>query len=541
MSAKLRLHAARATFVSLAVILALAVVALVALSRAPAASAGPSQTSKVTGTWSDPAGACVAHIISFDPSTGDFVCTGTSHWTGTWTGSTTWTLTGNQSPTTGAVSGRIDEVFKGHVADGTTGALTFVEHITIDPAGNTDIRGSIVDSSGGLAHSQGHARWIGISNPDGSGSGSYFGQWHQGQPRCGDTITTDATLHHDLVNCPNNGIVIGADDVTLDLNYHRIDGDETPAAGCDPDTEFCDVGVLNNGHDDVTVVHGSVREFLVGVWGLRVSHNRLLGISSSENECCGLGFFRGTRSVIRNSSGRGNGAPDEGNGMFLIASHHVRVLHSSFRNNGDGIFVGVKGGESTHNLIKGNVLSRNSNALVLESSDRNRVRRNRSLRDGTGVLVALHGAQRNVIARNRIVHPTQARGGDGQGIVVPRGAHNVIARNSIRDPSRNAIAVGGEGVRGVGNVVRRNHVRGAGKDGVKVGGQAERTLLRGNRVRQSRDDGFDVASRTAKFTRNRAVGNGDLGIEAVRGVIDGGGNKASGNGDLRQCTNIVCS
>jgi hypothetical protein len=33
---------------------------------------------------------------------------------------------------------------------------------------------------------------------------------------------------------------------------------------------------------------------------------------------------------------------------------------------------------------------------------------------------------------------------------------------------------------------------------------------------------------------------GDLGIEAVRGVIDGGGNKASGNGDLRQCTNIVC-
>jgi hypothetical protein len=31
-----------------------------------------------------------------------------------------------------------------------------------------------------------------------------------------------------------------------------------------------------------------------------------------------------------------------------------------------------------------------------------------------------------------------------------------------------------------------------------------------------------------------------MGIEAVRGVIDGGGNKASGNGDPRQCKHITC-
>ena len=28
----------------------------------------------------------------------------------------------------------------------------------------------------------------------------------QGQPKCGDTITTNTTLHRDLVNCPNNGM-----------------------------------------------------------------------------------------------------------------------------------------------------------------------------------------------------------------------------------------------------------------------------------------------------------------------------------------------
>ena len=59
---------------------------------------------------------------------------------------------------------------------------------------------------------------------------------------CGDTITADTTLDSDLVNCPNNGIVIGAEDVTLDLNGHRIDGDGTPAAGCA--RGFCDGGRL---------------------------------------------------------------------------------------------------------------------------------------------------------------------------------------------------------------------------------------------------------------------------------------------------------
>src|SRR4051794_5355859 len=61
-----------------------------------------------------------------------------------------------------------------------------------------------------------------------------------GTPKCGDTITKDTTLHKDLVNCPNNGILIGADNVTLDLHGHTIDGNGTPAAGCNPVTDFCD-------------------------------------------------------------------------------------------------------------------------------------------------------------------------------------------------------------------------------------------------------------------------------------------------------------
>ena len=98
------------------------------------------------------------------------------------------------------------------------------------------------------------------------------------QPQCGDTITADTTLDSDLVDCPNNGIVIGADDITLDLNGHRIDGDGAPAAGCDPATEFCDVGVANDRHDGVTMMDGSIRQFGGGVsiFG-KARDNRLLG------------------------------------------------------------------------------------------------------------------------------------------------------------------------------------------------------------------------------------------------------------------------
>jgi parallel beta-helix repeat protein len=350
---------------------------------------------------------------------------------------------------------------------------------------------------------------------------------------CGDTINADTTLDSDLLDCPNNGIVIGADDITLDLNDHTIDGDGTPAASCDPETEFCDVGVLNRGHDGVTVRDGSVREFNVGVWGVRVSHNRLLGISSSGNQCCGLGFFRGTRSVVRNSSGSGSG---DANGMFLIASHHVRILHNSFRHNGDqGMFVH----DSDHNLIKGNLFSRNKFfGIILEKSNRNQVRRNRSVRDGqVGIYVA--PGNRNVIARNRVSH-VRGRRGQGRAIEVDGGDHNVITRNSVRDTVENGIIVGCGRCRVVvGSVVRRNHIRGAGEDGVHVE-QTRDTLLKRNHAFGAKDDGLDANDATTKLARNEARRNGDLGIEAVRGVIDGGGNRASDNGDPRQCVNVVC-
>jgi hypothetical protein len=46
---------------------------------------------------------------------------------------------------------------------------------------------------------------------------------------CGKTITKDTKLKQDLVDCPADGLVIGENSITLDLNGHRIDGTGAPS------------------------------------------------------------------------------------------------------------------------------------------------------------------------------------------------------------------------------------------------------------------------------------------------------------------------
>ena len=69
------------------------------------------------------------------------------------------------------------------------------------------------------------------------------GQASASHVSCGDEITADTTLDSDLVDCPGNGIVIGADDITLDLNGHLVDGDGTRMLAARSATLGCSTSV----------------------------------------------------------------------------------------------------------------------------------------------------------------------------------------------------------------------------------------------------------------------------------------------------------
>jgi parallel beta-helix repeat protein len=348
---------------------------------------------------------------------------------------------------------------------------------------------------------------------------------------CGAVITTDTTLDSDLVDCPNNGVVIGADDVTLDLNGHTIAGDGEEFKQC-PKKEFCDIGVLNDGHDGVTVRDGSVREFGVGAFVGKARHNRVLGISSSRNTFFGFVVTQSSRSLIRDSSGTRSTAHRDGTGLGLFGSHRVRILRNAFRDNaGDHAIVMV---DSNDNLIKGNRLSRNDGeGLLMEGGERNQINHNRVVDNRAGI--TLGPGSENVIAHNHV-------SGGRDGIRIEDGQGNLVSDNVVVDAGQAGITLG---IRaplsgGRNNLARGNVVRDSREDGFVVVKKDHHSALKRNVAKGAGDDGFDVQSQTTKLTKNRARRNGDLGIEAVQGTKDGGGNRASGNGDGRQCVSVEC-
>ena len=346
---------------------------------------------------------------------------------------------------------------------------------------------------------------------------------------CGDHIKSDTTLHGDLVNCPDNGILIAADDVTLDLNGHTIDGNGKPNKSCKPN-HFCDTGVAFGHHDGVTVKHGSIHQFEGGVLAFRSNRARLIRISTSRNHFFGIAVAGSARIVIRHSSG--NGTTDrEGEGLGLFQSHHIRVLQSTFKRNRH---VGIKPVHSSDALVAGNrVALSGDEAFLMEGGADFTLRNNHVLRNGAGI--TLGPGNGNVITRNLVL-------GGRDGIRVEKGRRNLIAGNLVGRSRRAGIRLGIPEplLGGARNVVRRNLVRNSRGDGFHVGKKDRQSLLKRNVADGSRDDGFDITSRSARLTENRAVDSGDFGIRAVAGVKDGGGNKASGSGRTPQCLNIAC-
>jgi parallel beta-helix repeat protein len=301
---------------------------------------------------------------------------------------------------------------------------------------------------------------------------------------CGDKITRDTKLQRDLLDCRNNGIVIGADGVTLNLNGHTIDGDGTPAAGCNPREKICDVGVVSV-HDGVTIKGGEVRDFDPGVFVYRARHNLLRDLGTVENTGNGIVLSRSARTRVLGSSASRNGLTTDFPGLVLFESHNNRIANNTLSGNGDL-------------------------GLILYDSDRNQVSYNALRRNPEGGMII--DGDGNVFARNRLIR-------NGGGIL--------ISEITDRDPA-------------VGNVLRRNYVRDSRADGISVDRVPKRTLLSRNHVFGAGTSGIKVGSPSTTLTRNEARRNGKLGIYAVPGVIDGGGNRASGNGDPRQCVNIVC-
>ena len=356
----------------------------------------------------------------------------------------------------------------------------------------------------------------------------------QPAPVCGDTITTDTTLYADLVDCPGHGIVIGADGITLDLNGHTIDGD---GALVDPCADLrCDLGVDNlAGHSGVTVVGGTVKEFGFGVAVGGAEDNLLSLLAVADNTFSGILVYESTHLRVERNTITRNGLDTDFSGIAAFAMTDSVLAHNSVLDNGDiGLFAeGIDDNRIVRNKVSGNPES----GMLFDGSG-NVVSGNHLNRGQDGIILA---GDDNLVSHNHVTGAPCS--GCGIGISFEGGSRNVFEGNHIAGATWGIRVDAFTGV-ARDTVIGQNLVRRVKEDGIVVdqerAGPVENTLVHRNVVLHAGDDGIDVRSPATTITRNVANRNHDLGIEAVAGVTDGGGNHAAANGNPQQCTNVSC-
>jgi large repetitive protein len=358
---------------------------------------------------------------------------------------------------------------------------------------------------------------------------------------CGDVVTHSVVLTKDLVDCPGNGLVIGADNITLDLNGHTIDG-LTGASGCYPDC-LHGRGIDNTaGHDGVRIINGKVTDFERGVF--------LVGAQ---------------RNVLKNLTVHANATREIFSPVTLIRSDHNTVEDSTMGAGEPALLLFLSDDNTVaRNKMAGGISIRQGDGVALVEADDNRLVDNETQADGfaarilrsTGNRLArntfggysgmlLDGVSYTKVTRNTFT---------GRGGVFLDGQSNRLARNLLQSESgigvtgdynrveRNTKTGGSNGINvgpGQGNLVRRNRVDGV-NTGIWIRAGAAATRLIANTTNNNTNDGIQVSAPGTRIARNTANNNTNLGINAVPGVIDLGGNRASGNGNPLQCVNVFC-
>ncbi|MCK4491315.1 MAG: right-handed parallel beta-helix repeat-containing protein, partial [Candidatus Altiarchaeales archaeon] len=191
---------------------------------------------------------------------------------------------------------------------------------------------------------------------------------------CGSIVTESCTFNADLI-CPlGQGLVIGADDVTIEGKGYALDG--VAATGCadwsDPESDH--IGVYNFKHDNVVIKNLEIRGFCKGIYfrgstsdpcsdclieDCEVHHN---GNLDEETNDMGMFMCYVENSTLRDNevhhnTGAGDGCQDGGDGIFFYGGGYNTVTENVvYGNKKAGIFTKMKPKHNniSHNEVRDN-------------------------------------------------------------------------------------------------------------------------------------------------------------------------------------------
>ena len=342
---------------------------------------------------------------------------------------------------------------------------------------------------------------------------------------CGDVITQDTTLTADVGPCADEGLIVAADGITLDLGGHTIAGDPEVR----PDGEMGPMdrdrpGIVLRQVSGVTLTNGTVTGFDAGVLIVGGGENTVRRITAQDNV--------NYRLVTGADALPGDIHPEDG--PFCWLGDGITAFNSSNnaieRNTlvGNGPFSGVSlVGNSDDNVVSNNRVD--DNDLINTTPDGDTticggigqeqmqpMIAGRHVQD-IGVRIEGPGADRNVVDRNRIrraglagimVHGHNAT-------VVPANGHNVIRKNRIFETG-----TVGEGLERQLHGILLHH------SGAGVVQAPHSTLVEGNTSSNNLGGGIFLDSRGGMHStvvRNNTVNNNGLDGLHVAGPGDPAG------------------
>jgi nitrous oxidase accessory protein NosD len=345
-----------------------------------------------------------------------------------------------------------------------------------------------------------------------------IGSGASSSPACGEVLTRNVRLTHDLTGCPGAGLVVGADGITIDLGGHAVRGNGG--------TSLTDgIGIVLQDRSHVTIRNGEVAGFFIGVLLVgNGTRNLVTELDSHGHADKSVVLFGDGLTGNTVSANRLHDDGDGGIGIFngptgTLVSHNLMVREA----------VGaVENNFADRTVVVGNTILDTGSGVIVESSDHLRITGNvvrrapAGLCDGCGIGVQIYGDD-ILVARNLIIEAERfgIELDDFQDPGHSPAIGNVISDNTVRH-SRTGIAIGPEaGGTVLRTVVRRNTVTGSVQDGIQLVGPS-------------------TGLETSTLTGNIANRNGGYGIETVPGTVDGGHNRARDNGQEAQCLNITC-
>ncbi|MFH1505644.1 MAG: NosD domain-containing protein, partial [archaeon] len=154
---------------------------------------------------------------------------------------------------------------------------------------------------------------------------------------CGDIIDKDFYMYNDLLNCPGNGLIIGADDITLDCNGHSISGDSVGT----------DFGVHLNLMDGVTIKNCNIEGFHTGIFLQTSDFNTIIDNNLMNNQNgVKLATFSDSNSVFNNTMDY-----NSVEGLGIYSSDDNLITYNDMRWNGNG---GISLWDCSDNIIWAN-------------------------------------------------------------------------------------------------------------------------------------------------------------------------------------------